>query len=390
MSIILLGLIVCAFCMDAATAGRGKALILSAASYHMEVSMFFASQLKELNYDVTFVTKAAPLFSFARAGAISKLVSKTSYITDYLPNPSLTTKNGWDVAVLITSEMDIGFLQKSKKVKELHSSLAGKPLFIVNHHAEVFEIQPTLRFCQENDLNCHIFHLSKHTHERNLMELERAHVNTTGIKFDYAYPIYDLHDLFGLDLTQKSIKYKDKDLNNLRLVMQGNVRKDRKDYGGLMNYMGDNNSSTAWCLDVLGQGARKLKVPPTVKSRVDLHDAVEYDEFYKTIMNADVLVCEFADNMHYDTVRASSSIPAAVMAGTPVLMPSKYLKAYPCLQSGVHAKWGSDAASNEAALDNLVRFSSNEDLLAAHLETKQCLEEWHKWNVKVFESVLLH
>ncbi|EJT99475.1 hypothetical protein DACRYDRAFT_117719 [Dacryopinax primogenitus] len=80
-------------------------------------------------------------------------------------------------------------------------------------------------------------------------------------------------------------------------------------------------------LHLIGHSIREPKIPDEMVNVVHIRDSPDFEEFYGTLAEMDVLIPAFSADL-YLTAVASSSIPAAVMTRTPILASPAHLRAY--------------------------------------------------------------
>ncbi|UZJ55698.1 hypothetical protein CBS101457_005018 [Exobasidium rhododendri] len=138
--------------------------------------------------------------------------------------------------------------------------------------------------------------------------------------------------------------------------MQGNLDSGRRDYlhtFSSLQLLADEakrDGKIAPLLYLLGQGS--LKIPASLVDLIFVKAGLQYPDYYSTLRGATALLPSFA-NDDYLRNKASSSIPAALIAGTPPVVTQKLLDCYTYLDEGsVITQQG-----NESELDAAIRFS---------------------------------
>ncbi|KAH7347499.1 hypothetical protein B0T11DRAFT_142146 [Plectosphaerella cucumerina] len=132
------------------------------------------------------------------------------------------------------------------------------------------------------------------------------------------------------------------------LSIQGDYSSGRRNYKAIFNGLGDvitKVSETAGVqaskaektvdLHVIGHG-QAPEVPEQVKDRVFFDSGLSYPDFYALISRSFSVLPGFASDDYYDR-KASSTIPAALIAGAPVVASKRLLESYSYLPAG--AAW---------------------------------------------------
>jgi hypothetical protein len=379
-------------------ASKPRALLLSGVYYHTEISLFFAWQLKIIGIDVYFYTKTPPTRGHVTFSRTSAMATVAKDICFFFPatNPSSTNTtlkrpgtNEWVVAIMVTPLVEIAYLEKQGKVSELQVSLGFRPLILVSHHARIEELTLLISFCDRYFFNCTVLHLAKHTHVHALAELQRHNVSRGSVSaMSYAYPVFNVTDVFGITIKKHNVHTVVKN-HTMHMVLQGNVESQRRNYTELFHYFHFHLDDRPWSLTILGQGAKQLSVPVELQPHVFLLDQLEYREYYQVIANADLSLSEFVDSNHYDTERASSTVPAAVMTGSPLLLNSKYSTLYPCLDSGIQASWSLNSTTNEEALYKVLHLTKQRAAISfGHDQSIKCFRRWHLENSRLFRQII--
>jgi hypothetical protein len=75
------------------------------------------------------------------------------------------------------------------------------------------------------------------------------------------------------------------------------------------------------------------RIPPSIKHVIVVHRDLEYTQFYEKLHEMDLLIPLWKENSQYTTIRASSSISAAVSVQVPILPSEAESAAYDFLQN---------------------------------------------------------
>ncbi|KAI1615105.1 hypothetical protein EDD37DRAFT_393337 [Exophiala viscosa] len=119
----------------------------------------------------------------------------------------------------------------------------------------------------------------------------------------------------------------------VHLAMQGDYSPHRRNYRSIFRELdkvitkveefGDNETVG---LRLLGHG-KKPKVPKKIKKNVHFDERLTYPDFYSLLSTSFAVLPAFASSGYLDR-KASSTIPAALIAGAPVLASEQILAAY--------------------------------------------------------------
>lgn len=113
-------------------------------------------------------------------------------------------------------------------------------------------------------------------------------------------------------------------------------------------------------LRLVGSGPYRPVVPAELKSSVYFDANLNYTEFYKVLSHTTALIPGFADQ-DYFTTKASSSVPASLIAGSPLIATRKLLDAYTYLEE--RCVWLQGGGESEFdVLSRIIRLSFEERL----------------------------
>jgi hypothetical protein len=111
----------------------------------------------------------------------------------------------------------------------------------------------------------------------------------------------------------------------------------------------NDDSVEATNLHLVGFGQHP-DMPADLQSHVIFDERLDYTEFYSTLAQSDAIMTAFSSEEYY-TVKASSSVAAALIAGTPLVGDAKLLKSYGYLNES--AMWM--RAEGESEMDTVSR-----------------------------------
>ena len=126
------------------------------------------------------------------------------------------------------------------------------------------------------------------------------------------------------------------DAGELGFGLQGLYESSRRDYRTIFSHLQklvdsrsperDGTMSSKVTLHLLGQGTHP-EVPSGLTSHVIFDESLDYDDYYSTLSRTFALVPAFASDEYLDR-KASSSVPAGLIGGTPLVATKEMLAAY--------------------------------------------------------------
>ncbi|KAM0352556.1 hypothetical protein ACHAPU_002226 [Fusarium lateritium] len=133
------------------------------------------------------------------------------------------------------------------------------------------------------------------------------------------------------------VQIADPDLQpGISLSLQGDYSSGRRDYNGIFNHLGsvirkageeaEGHKSQNVSLHVIGHGTPP-EVPDHVKDHVHFDQGLSYPDFYTLLSKSFSILPAFASDTYFDR-KASSTIPASLIAGAPIVATEELLKAY--------------------------------------------------------------
>lgn len=129
--------------------------------------------------------------------------------------------------------------------------------------------------------------------------------------------------------------------SSLCFALQGNYETERRDYAHIFDSLSSFNEpgfsadqdSRNISIHLLGHGDHPL-VPTKVADLVHFDEDLSYTEFYNILSRSSALLPAFATDEYYE-MKASSSVPAALIAGIPLIATRRLLEAYSYLSAEV-------------------------------------------------------
>ncbi|OBR09881.1 hypothetical protein CH63R_05573 [Colletotrichum higginsianum IMI 349063] len=280
--------------------------------------------------------------SFKLASPVSKILSQDDFAA-LVAGATLP-----HVLVSTTCELDL-----DAKAKEFRDLLArGETyLFCLVHHADRWrDGQPVDVIREYLDKGMADFiGLSQHTvdflHRDTAEHWDR----------DLNFTAHVLPPVFPVNLP-------DPDPEGLSLAMQGDYSSGRRNYQHTFEQLGhvigelrakagtEEEKGRKVTLHVIGHG-EPPSVPEDLQSNVVFDQDLSYPDFYRTLSGAFTIIPAFADDEYLDR-KASSTVPAALIAGAPIVASERLLAAYTYLPR--EAVWLSEPGEDE--MDTIKRF----------------------------------
>lgn len=220
-----------------------------------------------------------------------------------------------------------------------------------------------------------------------LFVAEHVYKNTeqnlkTNIILDYFFPV--LPSGYVLPSTD-SLAYRP------TFVVQGNFggrHASRKNVTGLIRCLNvlenktlDVDRSSNLTLDLVGHVAGNLDLPKLTKGKVRTVSDLPHREFYQALSRGKFMLLGLGEK-DYQATKATSSVPAALIAGIPIVFPKALLQIYPCLREAkIHQKIAqvTECKSIYAAMQ-----LNDKEYREAKNEVKNCSELYFKNAQNVF------
>ena len=233
-----------------------------------------------------------------------------------------------DIVVLTTCELDSAHLQT--RLSEL---LAGGStyLFCIVHHSDQWndaERRELMAPWMEKGLIDFIT-LSQHT-----ATFLRAHGLKDWSMMDTS--IKSFAPLFPIPPPPPNRKVIIDRQRELAFAIQGNYEPSRRDFDTIFSHLQsfidasssreDEEKAANVTLHLLGSGTRPT-VPIGLSHHVFFDEDLSYSEYYAVLSNTFAILPAFADNNYLDR-KASSTVPASLLGGTPLVATTEILAAY--------------------------------------------------------------
>jgi hypothetical protein len=251
------------------------------------------------------------------------------------------------VIVSATCELDTAW---RKETWETVLTESNTFLFCLAHHADQWvegdNVAMMKRFAAQNRLD--MISLSNHTANYLRTKSLPTWENGDSVNVRVLPPIFPVNAPGPASKT------------DLNLAMQGDFSSARRDYQGIfggltgviekVDTLANTDNVT---LHLLGHG-KKPKVPDNVKDRVVFDASLSYPDFYAILSTAYAVLPAFATDHYFDR-KASSTVPASIIAGVPLVASEELLNSYTYLPR--EATWV--IQEGESEMDTVKRIISD-------------------------------
>jgi hypothetical protein len=171
-------------------------------------------------------------------------------------------------------------------------------------------------------------------------------------------------------------------------VVQGSVHKSRRNYSGLVGSIAEysNKGHSKFKVVVLGSNG-KIKIPVEAEDFVELRYNLPYPEYYRVIQHSFGLLTAFSTDVYFEK-KASSSVAASMICGTPLLTQSETLKAYSFLsESSVWLRHSEE--SDVSAMDRIIKMDNiEEEYNKRRLSLQNDIENAHVHNTVTIDKIM--
>lgn len=249
------------------------------------------------------------------------------------------------ILVAATCEIEI---VKLAKAYEIMLSEGKTFLFCVVHHAERWvegELVDKIRPWAEKE-RIHLIGLSEHTAKYLRTECVPKWDMNVSVPIDALPPVFPI-----------TIEVPTEKNTGLTFALQGDYDPTRRNYTSTFEGLSEiidlaQNQSVGYnqwiahniILRLIGHGNNKPDVPEHLKSHVSFDEDLDYMMFYALLSRTFTLLPSFASKDYYD-IKASSTVPAALIAGAPLVANTELLKAYTYVPEG--AVWKQEDGESE-------------------------------------------
>ena len=224
------------------------------------------------------------------------------------------------VVVSTTCELDLNWRKNAFRavLRETNAYL-----FCLVHHADYWKKGSNVNVAKEFAAECRLdmITLSKHTADFLAKDALSTWDNGENVAVHILPPIFPAEAPGPANNAQ------------LNLAMQGDFSSARRDYQGIFGGLGGviEKVNTLPGVDkvtlhLLGHG-KHPEVPENVKSRVVFDENLSYPRFYSILSEAFAVLPSFATKEYFDR-KASSTVPASIIAGAPLIATEELLESY--------------------------------------------------------------
>lgn len=324
------------------TEENARVSIIETGGTHDEVTSALVTAFGGLpNVDLTLMLRRQRynmqeiMDTFNLASPISKIISHDDLgsvvAADTLPH------------ILVSTTCELDLENKAQEFRDLLKR-GETYLFCLMHHADRWRdgkhVNVVREFIEQDMAD--FVGLSQHTVDflqRDTAEKWEHELN---------YTAHVLPPVFPVNLP-------DPDPEGLSLAMQGDYSSGRRDYQHTFEQLGhvigelrtkaasEEEKNKKVTLHVIGHG-QTPSVPDELKENVIFDQDLSYPDFYGTLSGAFTIIPAFANDEYFDR-KASSTVPAALIAGAPIVASEQLLEAYTYLPR--EAVWLSEPGEDE-------------------------------------------
>lgn len=149
--------------------------------------------------------------------------------------------------------------------------------------------------------------------------------------------------------------------DNIHFALQGNYQAERRNFTQVFQELSlakdqiaqgkdGVSKSTELTLHLVGSGSPKPEVPDNIKDMVVFDENLNYTDFYNVLSGMTAILPAFADD-DYFVHKASSSVPASIISGSPIVATRRMLDMYSYLDEDAVWLQGQDETDFEAVWD---------------------------------------
>ncbi|KAK9370196.1 hypothetical protein V1509DRAFT_674844 [Lipomyces kononenkoae] len=227
-----------------------------------------------------------------------------------------------DIILATTCEFDVTRLQPQMS----YMLGNGSYLFCTIHHADRWHRESSYKYYNaiqpwiEADRVTFLFlsgHTKRYVEEQVIPSWDMKHRDATK-KFEVFVPVFPV---------EPSTK------EEMSFSLQGNYESVRRDYKSIFDRFSafeknhpDKPQFQQLRMHLIGHG-KHPDVPQEIGNRVEFNEGLEFEEFYKILSESFALLPAFASDEYYDR-KASSSVPASLIAGVPIVGKRQLLQTY--------------------------------------------------------------
>lgn len=317
-----------------------RILVREGGGYHEEVSTSFLASLSRSRRTRSTISLRKPRFDMESINDQIRWLHPPSKLGGMTLDPSEVARLDPHVVIAITCGDDLK--ERSSTYDDIFEQTRAI-LYCVVHHAERFKGKsPWARQTRKWIIARRIRFIALSDH---VLQTLKPHIgNAPAVTYP---PIFDA-----------GAKRVDDDQKQPYFAMQGNIDTKRRSYKEVFSSLQKHSKETFMSnnihshLYVLGRGSLE-NVPQEIKGMIHIERALKYLDFYNVLANSIAIIPAFA-SYDYFVNKASSSVPASIISGTPLVVTQELLDSYTYLdKSAVILR-----KNQESELDAAYRFAS--------------------------------
>ena len=316
---------------------RQEVLLIESGGSHDEVAAAFYYALASIQGLHTYMYLALPRF---RIENVYEWLRRRYKLSTYSISPLYALHSHDDLRlpnaiILVTCEHDLYSADTMLQYYFDHGSQEHLLICVIHHVDRFLAIEERLRrWARTNRL--HLLTLSTHTTNELLKELEGHH---NGLYLQTSVDTFP--PIFPVPLNAAA-----PETDRLAVVLQGNFDDSRRSYlKTLLEFermVDELPPPIASRLElILAGNGKEVGIPAKIMPYVSVNFSLEYIPYYNLLHQSFALVPAFADESYY-TSKASSSVPASLIANVPIMGSQKLLDKYGYLTS--ESIWLEDVA----------------------------------------------
>lgn len=369
---------------------KRRVVLYAGRSFHEEITASIACTLHSMDYFVTvYYDEGMSIAGYHPFESHQKDISAAYYgrcVDQWAPISYIESQPPLraDALIFITYPMKTGHHTMDPRALQLLNNTlpasvrAPVKVLLVTHHAKenFWKYMPEIEKCVDREQVTFLF-LAEHTYNTavNMMTAHattnashRTHADTALLyKLAYMYPVIPASMLFKEDQSAYFNRVQHAQLTNNKrsFAVQGHFggqhtkrRNITTTHACLSMLQPMNTTAAESTLRLIGRmvgniGSFSRTGSLSVQKLADLSP----EKFYKAVADSNFLVTSLGSDT-YMHAQATSSVPTALIAGTPLVSKSAFLQLYPCLREApVHVQI--NGASECESLHNAAQLSAS-------------------------------
>ena len=213
----------------------------------------------------------------------------------------------------------------------------------------------------------------------------------TNWKFELTRPVKHFVPVFPVNIPPASSEGETGEKGELAFALQGEYDQGRRDFKGIFKSLeifvkaaatNKENQGSNVTLHLLGSGQRP-EVLETVKDHVFFDEGLSYADFYSILSKKFALIPAFANDEYLDR-KASSSVPASLIGGTPLVASADILHAYSYLPE--EAVWLRSGQETEFDVIGRVLQTTEQKRKEKMMKVRETCSKIVEGNVKLYDE----